>query len=123
MMHRESAPSLEQATTCDIVQDWLSANSARLGRQISMSRRTTAPLKLNAEYETSSLMISITAWDHARCLDIAVMGKTTKDVGWLAAGPCPDNAALLARLGDLAKALDLPAASSVQSVASSGRSG
>jgi hypothetical protein len=34
------------------------------------------------------------------------MGKTAKDVSWLAAGPCSDTAALLTRLGELAKTLD-----------------
>jgi hypothetical protein len=121
-MQRESVSAHEQATTCDLVQTWLSANSARLGRQISLSRRTTAPLKLNAEYETPLLLISITAWDHARCLDIAVMAKTPEGATWLSAGACPDNAALLARLGDLAKALDISGAAGVQSAASSGRS-
>jgi hypothetical protein len=122
-MQREPVSSLEQATTCDLVQSWLSDNSHRLGRQISLSRRTTAPIKLNAEYETPVLLISITAWDHAHCLDIAVMGKTAKDLSWLAAGPCPDNAALLARLGELARTLDASAAHGAPSVPSYGRSG
>jgi hypothetical protein len=121
-MQRESRPSVEQPTTCDLVETWLTAHSARLGRQISLSRRTTAPIKLNAEYETPLLLISITAWDHAHCLDIAVMGKASTDISWLAAGPCPDAAAVLARLGELAMTLDTTAAHSMQSVASRSRS-
>ena len=105
-MTRKSVPPTEEPNTCDIVQAWLSANSARLGRQTSLVRRSLEPLKLNAQFETPAFLISITAWDRARCLDIDVMDKATNEGRIVAAGPCSDTASLLTRLEDFAKTLD-----------------
>jgi hypothetical protein len=105
-MQSRSVPSLPESTTCDLVQAWLATNGGRLGREISPLRRTAEPSKLHAGYETTTLLVSVTAWDDGRCLDIDVMDKATKQGRIVASGPCSDGAALLSRLEDFAQILD-----------------
>jgi hypothetical protein len=99
-------PSLPESTTCDLVQAWLCISGGRLGREISPVHRTAEPSKLHAGYETPTLLVSVTAWDNGRCLDIDVMDKATREGRIVAAGPCSDDAALLSRLEDFARTLD-----------------
>jgi len=84
---------------CDYVSDWLVRNHERLGlKQIRLQRTEVPAPKFSAWYEANDCLVDICVWDHAHCLDILVLEKSSDSILLSEAGSCGDVEGLQKRL-------------------------
>lgn len=62
--------------------------------------------KMGIEVRSNAYLVSIGAWENARCLDVDVMRIRDKSVSMLSAGPCEDNAQVELRLKELCHVIE-----------------
>jgi hypothetical protein len=85
------------------VSAWLVANHARLGLELKRLACAESPAQiLSAWLETPELLVDVTAWDHACCLDILVLEKASGNTVFSEAGSCETTSGLKVRLLSLA---------------------
>ncbi|PZU27778.1 MAG: hypothetical protein DI584_07975 [Stenotrophomonas sp.] len=84
------------------VSAWLLANHEQLDlRQLKFEQLELPAKTLSTWYQTEDLLVDITVWDHAHCLDILVMEQPSNELVFSEAGSCESTAGLLARLNAL----------------------
>jgi hypothetical protein len=85
-----------------VLSKWQTQESA-LSKSGFRSRilRNVERQHLGIEVEGPRHIASIQAWEHAQCLDVVVMGLSSKDSRFLSGGPCVNFSEAEARLSDL----------------------
>lgn len=83
----------------DHVAAWITTHRSEIGgTQISFAWREEYSRAFCAEFETHKYLINISAWDHACCLDILAVNKTTGHEDYISTGDCDGVAGLSGRL-------------------------
>ena len=101
------AVASESLSARDYVSAWLLANYSRLGLELKRLARAESPAQiLSAWLETPELLIDVAALDHAYCLDILILEKTTGNALFSEAGSCETTSGLKVRLLSFASWLE-----------------
>ena len=78
---------------CDQMHHELARTGCQVDRRVALDSR-----KLGVEVQSSAHLALVEAWEHARCLDVTVMERTSGESRILSAGPCATNAEVESRL-------------------------
>jgi hypothetical protein len=93
----------ESLSARDYVSAWLVENHARLGLELKRLARAESPAQiLSAWLETPEFLIDVAAWDHAYCLDILILEKTSGNTVFSEAGSCETTNGLEVRMQSFA---------------------
>ena len=85
------------------VSAWLTVNHTQLGLELKKLALAESPAQtLSAWLETPKLLVDVTAWDHAYCLDILILEKASGNTVFSEAGSCETTSGLEVRLRSLA---------------------
>ena len=83
----------------NFVSAWLADNHEQLGlRQLKLEFAESPAPTLSAWYEIHEYLVDVAVWEHAFCLDILVLDKSSNALVFSEAGSCEHAAGLLARL-------------------------
>jgi hypothetical protein len=93
----------ESLSARDYVSAWLVENHERLGLEMKRLARAESPAQiLSGWFETPALLIDVTVWDHAYCLDILILEKASGNTVFSEGGSCETTSGLQVRLRSLA---------------------
>lgn len=89
--------TLKSAT--ETVSAWFEANASALGlAQLKRDRSESPAVTLSAWYEAPGLLVDVTAWDHAWCLDVLAFDAASDQLLFSEAGACESAEEILGRL-------------------------
>jgi hypothetical protein len=91
--------TLNSTSAREIVAGWLENNNDLIGlTKLRLVSAESPVQKLSGWYETKDLLIDLSVWENACCLDIEVIDKESKQFVFSEQGPCGDIDGLSARL-------------------------
>jgi hypothetical protein len=91
--------TLNSTSAREFVTGWLENNNDLIGlTKLRLVSAESPVQKLSGWYETKDLLIDLSVWENACCLDIEVIDKESKQFVFSEQGPCGDIDGLSARL-------------------------